>query len=532
MEVLGLSDRIPPSENGVDIGTPLTAEQAQVLEENIHTIFAAHPRPYWIQRLLEADVCAVEHQPPTAVFDHAQARHNQMVVQVDDPVLGLVEQVAPGIRLNGAAPAAPKPAPRVGADTQAVLAELAQPAAPSPWRKAGTPGAADSRPLLEGVKILDLGAYYAGPYSSRLLADLGAEVIKLEPTFGDQLRGIERPFFSAQAGKRSLAANLKDPDLERAARKLIDWADIIHHNMRPGAAERLGLAAEQVRAINPKAIYLYAPGWGASGPHRMRQSFAPMLSAFVGGSYEVAGQYNEPLPSVGNEDPGNGLLGAIGMLIALLRREVAGETLYCENPQLNAAMGMLAHIVRQEDGQAVGAARLDVLQKGFGALESLYATSDGWICLVARTDPEISQIEARLGVDILSRSEFATVEARREHREDLEDLLGAAFGKLSTAAAVKLFDGAQAVVVEPAGSTFVHEFMNDPLQRRLRRVAEVRHADKGMVREMDQLIRVSDAEAPAHRLAPGLGEHTDQILTWLGYGPEEIATLRARGSVR
>ena len=138
------------------------------------------------------------------------------------------------------------------------------------------------------MKIVDTGAYYAGPYSSRLLADLGADVIKLEPTLGDPLRGIERPFFSAQAGKRSLAVNLKDPGLGPAIEKLLGWADVVHHNMRPGAAERLGLGAEQVRAAHPDVIYLYAPGWGSSGPHMMRQSFAPMLSGYVGASYEVA----------------------------------------------------------------------------------------------------------------------------------------------------------------------------------------------------------------------------------------------------
>ena len=129
-------------------------------------------------------------------------------------------------------------------------------------------------------------------------------MIKLEPTLGDPLRGIERPLFSAQAGKRSLAVNLKDPGLQPAIDKLLDWADVVHHNMRPGAAERLGLGAEQIRAEHPDVVYLYAPGWGSSGPHMMRQSFAPMLSGYVGASYEVAGEFNEPMPSTGNEDPG------------------------------------------------------------------------------------------------------------------------------------------------------------------------------------------------------------------------------------
>ena len=94
----------------------------------------------------------------------------------------------------------------------------------------------DSRPLFDGIKVLDIGAYYAGPYSSRLLADLGADVIKLEPTRGDAMRGLERPFFSAQAGKRSLAADMKDDALRPAVEHLLRTADVVHHNLRPGAA--------------------------------------------------------------------------------------------------------------------------------------------------------------------------------------------------------------------------------------------------------------------------------------------------------
>lgn len=413
MEVLGLAEQVPASANGVDVGVLLTPEQSDLIEREIHGIFAAHPRAYWVERLREADVCAIEHLKPTMVFDQPQARHNQMVVTVDDPVLGPVDQVAPGMRFDGAPPEQPAPAPRAGRDTESVAASLAYPADGSNWRGTGAAGPADTRPLLADVNILDLGAFYAGPYSSRLLADLGANVIKLETVVGDQLRGMERPFFSAQAGKRSLAANLKHEGLAKAVDRLIRWADIIHHNMRPGAAERLGLGAAQVRAVNPNAIYLYAPGWGSGGPHMMRQSFAPMLSGYVGASYEVAGQYNEPMPSVGNEDPGNGLLGAIGMLMALLHRKRTGQALACENPQLNAAMGLVAHIVRQTDGEAIGAGRLDVLQTGVDALESLYATADGWVCAVAREDAEIVALGLALGFDILGDPRFGTAEGRR-----------------------------------------------------------------------------------------------------------------------
>ncbi|MBV9509777.1 MAG: CoA transferase [Caulobacteraceae bacterium] len=533
MEVLGLDDRIKPVQGGFDLGTPLTEEESEILESSIHAVFASQPRDYWVKRLMEADVCAVEHLAPTHSFDMPQTVFNGMVVEIDDPVLGKVAQVAPGIRLNGEAPPAPTPAPAPGRDTAETLAALDRPAEPSSWRSNAKPGsAAEDRPLLEGLKVLDLGAYYAGPYSSRVLADFGADVIKLEPTAGDQLRGIERPFFAAQANKRSISANLKSPALRPAIEHLIKWADVVHHNMRPGAAERLGLGAEQVRAVNDKAVYLYAPGWGSSGPFRLRQSFAPMLSGYVGASMEVAGEFNEPMPSVGNEDPGNGLLGAIGLLMALLVRHRSGVSAYCENPQLNAALGMVAHIVRGSDGEAVGAARLDVMQTGVEALESLYETADGWLCVVVRQDDEIRTLQTGLGLDILADDRFNSIEARRENRLELTEMLRETFAKQTTAAWLKAFEGSGARVVKPAGRGIVHELMNDPLQRKLGRVAEVRHAEKGQVRELARLVRISGARLPAYRLAPGLGEHTDEILAWLGYKPEQIAELREKGEIR
>ncbi|MET0986556.1 MAG: CoA transferase [Steroidobacteraceae bacterium] len=532
MQVLGLDDKIPPTTSGIDLGTPLTKEQADLLESRIHDIFASQPRAYWVQRLMEADVCAIEHLRPTAVFDEPQPQHSRMVVRVDDPVLGQVDQVAPGVHFDQAQGRVRGPAPTPGQHTADVLKWLDEPDAGSSWRPPRRSDSPDTRPLMAGVKVLDFGAYYAGPYSSRVLADFGADVIKVETMIGDQLRGLERPFFAAQAGKRSLAANLKDAGLRRAVHELLKWADVVHHNMRPGAAERLNLGVEHVRAVNPEAIYLYAPGWGSTGPHRLRQSFAPMLSGYVGASYEVAGQFNEPMPSTGNEDPGNGLLGTVGMLLALLHRRRTGVALYCENPQLHAAMGMMAHAVRKADGEVVGAGLLDVLQMGTDALESLYATADGWICVAVREDSEIKQFQAVLGIDILGDERFATIEARVTEREALTDLLRDAFANRTTAEWLALFAPTGLGVVEPVDASLKHTFFIDPEQRRLDRVAEVRHPQKGNVREMVRLVRISDAQLPAHRLAPGLGEHNDSILAWLGYSQEEIQSLRARGNVR
>jgi len=520
MCVLGLDDRIPPSESGLDMGMPLTAEQVAILDTEIHDIFRARSCGEGVALLRDADVCAIEHLQPCEAFDRPQVRHNGMVTTVDDPVLGPVEQVAPAAKFARTPMRVRGRAPRVGEHDGATFTDTT--------RSHATPSTPpDTRPLLEGLKILDLGAYYAGPYSSRLLADLGADVVKLEPVVGDPLRGIERPFASAQAGKRSIAANLKDPELASAVRGLLAWADVVHHNQRPGAAERLGLGAESAHAANPELVYLYAPGWGSSGPDMMRQSFAPMMSGYAGIGFECAGEYNPPIWPSGNEDPGNGLLGAVAVLMALLQRRRGGGGQVVENPQLNATLAHMAHAVRGDDGTVIGAHRLDPLQLGVGAFERLYETADGWVCVVAFGAAQRAALGAVAGVDVAGMTDpdadgdgdvvglrIAAAFATRKTDEVLDEL---------TAAGVPA-----AVPVAPQMSAF----MCDPEQRRLGRVAEVHDPERGGVRELAHLLRVSDAATVPHQLAPALGEHTDSVLRDVGYGREQIEALRARGVIR
>jgi crotonobetainyl-CoA:carnitine CoA-transferase CaiB-like acyl-CoA transferase len=292
MTVLGLDDRIPPSASGLDMGAPLSPAQIELLETELHRLIAERPRAYWVETLRKAEVCAIEHLAPCEVFDQPQAQHNEMVVELDDAVLGPVQQVATAAKFPSLPPVQLTAAPTAGQHTDEVRADACtwaeRPASSAfDWVATATATAAADRPLLDGVRVLDLGAYFAGPYSSRLLADLGADVIKLEPIEGDQLRGIDQCFFPAQAGKSSIAMNLKDPAIRPATDRLLDWADVVHHNLRPGAAERLGLAFDDIRSSHPEVIYLYAPGWGSGGPDVLRQSFAPMMSGFVGVTFEA-----------------------------------------------------------------------------------------------------------------------------------------------------------------------------------------------------------------------------------------------------
>jgi crotonobetainyl-CoA:carnitine CoA-transferase CaiB-like acyl-CoA transferase len=462
---------------------------------------------------------------PGEVFDQAQVLHNEMVVEVDDPVLGRVQQVAPPAKFALTPSDVPHPAPVAG------------PCALPTFRRSrltiaerGTE-ALDRGAPLDGLRILDFGAYYAGPYSSRLLADLGADVIKLEPTSGDQLRGLARPFRSVQAGKRSIAANLKDPGLDDARRALLAWADVVHHNLRPGAAERLGLGYDDASAINPEVVYVYAPGWGSSGPDMYRQSFAPLMSGFVGVGFEVGGEFNPPMFPLGNEDPGNGLLGAAATLMALLHRQQTGRGQYVENPQLNATMTHVEHIVRTASGEVLGAGRVDLLQRGIDPLDRLFETSDGWLVVVAPSDTDARRLANALGVPFTDDERFATWRARREHEYELGVLLDATFATRPKSEWLPILRDAGIAAAEPLPPQNA-TFLRDPEHQRSGRAAQVPDAQDGQVREVGTLYRVSDADLPPHRLAPELGADTGEILRSVGYSRTRINELRTRGAIR
>jgi crotonobetainyl-CoA:carnitine CoA-transferase CaiB-like acyl-CoA transferase len=518
MSLVGLAEGFPPDRGATSTGGLVSPEQQRLLQEELPQIFASKPREHWLPLLLEADICAVPVLAPGQAFDEPQVRHNQLAATLDDPVLGPVDQVARTIRF-GASGGPLQPAPRVDERGDLNFSDGAPARKEAVQTNSGTVWPA----LLDGVKVLDFGAYYAGPYASRLLADLGAEVIKLEPLAGDQLRGMDRPYGSASAGKRAIAVDLKNEAGRPIGDRLLAWADVITHNLRPGAAERLGMSYADAESVNSDAVYLYAPGWGSSGPDRLRQSFAPLLSGYVGVTGEVAGRGNPPVMPVGNEDPGNGLLGAVAVLIALVHRQRTGNGQFLEAPQLNAALAHMAHVVRRADGTVLGAERLDQQQLGFGAFDRLYRCRDGWICLVVYSEPQITRLEDALGLKLSSEIGAPA--------ECLSSILEQRFLELSVHEAVGTLN-AHGVPVAVPRSRNDEAFLTDPANVRSRRVAACPHPTRGTVRELDLLLRVSRSTPPSHRLAPALGEHTDEILSMLGYDETARSQLHAAGAVR
>jgi crotonobetainyl-CoA:carnitine CoA-transferase CaiB-like acyl-CoA transferase len=384
---------------------------------------------------------------------------------------------------------------------------------------------------LDGLKVLDFGHYFAGPYASRLLSDLGADVIKLEPLDGDLLRPTVKPFNGAQRGKRDIAVNLKHPRGIEIGHRLARWADVVSHNMRPGAAERLHMDYETIRALNPGVIYAYAPGWGSSGPDAALPGFAPLFSGYVGLHHEAAGEGNPPVSPVGNEDNGNGLLGATAILMALYHRKRTGEGQYLEHPQLNATLLMAMHLLRRPDGSVVGSARLDHERLGGHPLDRVYRASDGWICVSARTDAEFARLCGVPGFERLKGEQrFATADGRA--CAALQDALAEVFMAAPAAEWAALLDAHDVPAEVPVGPDAPQLLLHDPERRRDGRVEEYEHPRWGTTQDVAVMVRLSEAAERPSRPAPEIGQHTREVLAELGYPGDEIDELFTEGVVR
>jgi crotonobetainyl-CoA:carnitine CoA-transferase CaiB-like acyl-CoA transferase len=488
MSMFGLDGDIPPASVAA-LANSLTDDQAARLAD-LPAIFATRTRDEWLQLLWKADVAALPvNRPGEALFDE-HVRLLGQSVEVDDPELGRVVESSPPIR----------------------FAETSDPGAPS------TPTAASLRYPLEGIRVLDLGVFTAGPYGSRLLADLGADVIKIERLEGDPLRPLPQPFEGAQRGKRGVALDLKTPEAREALFRLMATADAVHHNMRPGAAPKLGVDYETARAARPDIIYVESPGFGTSGPKARLQSFAPLQGGFSGLFYTAAGAGNAPIRAHQSEDYYNAMLAAVATLMALLQRNRTGSGARIECPQLCASLWSSSYNVVGSDGTLRETLELDQQQLGYGPTQRLYRTADGWVCVDA---DEVGMAGLRAAVGLAP-----TATASGPNTSDLE----AAFAAESSARLVETLRTA-GIAVEIAGKSYCDGFLSDDENLSTGRVVEFDTEHLGRLREIGPIIRFSDMDVIAWGPAPLLGEHTHEVLSEVGYSDEAMAGMHASGCI-
>lgn len=500
MEVLGVGEHFQTVTGKVEMAVPMNEEEFRIARHEVPAIWKTRPRDEWLELLRARDVAVVPVLRPGEILDHEQVRHAGLVMDMPDAEFGILRQVAPVIKFSTAAPALPAPAPAVGEhqDCLPALLELEP--------KVEEPGATLDHPL-SGLRVLDLSQFMAAAYGAKYLADLGADVIKIEPPIGDTMRSLPDPFEACQRGKRGIVLDLTTDDGRADFLRLLETTDVVVHNLRPGKAEKLGVDYQTLRRLKPDLVYCYQPGWGADGPCAMEKSFAPLLSALTGLMYIAAGSGKEPVRRArASEDYYGGFLGATGILMALEHRARTGEGQFVLAPQLHASLFAVSEHMTDGDGKPLDTARLDARQFGLAPTYRLFATTDGWVCVAAVGESALTRLRAGLraaGVDLGGQR---SVEA-------LGDSLETHLASLDTVTATAWLDSHRIANEVARDTPFMPEFFWQEWAVESGHVFEhFEHADWGYIREVGLTVRLS--ETPGRKTGPGptLGQHTAEVL--------------------
>jgi crotonobetainyl-CoA:carnitine CoA-transferase CaiB-like acyl-CoA transferase len=444
------------------------------------------------------------------------------VAEVKDPDVGLIRHVGLSIHMAATPGCVRGPAPRIGEDTDRVLENLPH---GTPEVDAA-PDAETLRPLpLDGITVLDLGLAVAGPFGTQMLADFGADVIKVNQP-SDQIWMNTYMGMSCNRGKRSVSLNLKTERGMEAFRALVTRADVVHTNMRYDAAEHLGVDYASLRLLNPRLIYCHTRGF-ENGPRMLLPGHDQSASALTGVAWEEGGvgAGGKPIwPNISLGDLGNGMLSATAVLHALFHRDRTGQGQFVTTSIVYAhLLNNSTRWVDTEGRSGTGQPHLDALALGVSALERLYPCAEGWICIAADGHwPELTDAVGR--PDLTTDPRFATADERTAHQADLAAILESVFATRTAREWDETFTGA-GVPAEVSSETFSLELFDD---------AEL--AARGWISTVDQAL-VGTFEAPGDlvsfsgcdrvdRLPPlVVGSHTREILTSLGYDDPAVDEL-------
>ena len=382
---------------------------------------------------------------------------------------------------------------------------------------------------LARFRVLDLTRVRAGPAAVRQLADWGADVIMIEAPEGDTGFGFPRhgpDFQNLHRGKRSLTLNLKLPEAREILFRLVRDADVLVENFRPDVKHRLGIDAATLRAVNPRLVYASISGFGQDGPYRGRPGF-DQIAQGMGGLMSVTG-----LPGQGPVRAGipvadltAGLFAAMGILVALLERERSGEGQWVQSSLLAAQIAMLDFqaarwtIGHEVPGQA-GNNHPTSIPTG------VFATADGAINIAATGEDIYRRLcQAIEAPHLLAEPDFATAEARSQHRDRLNAAIGAVIRTRSSAEWIERLNAAGV----PCGPiNRMNEVFADPQVQHLNLTRRVQHPVLGELEVIGQPMELSRTPWHVRSAAPERGEHTDDVLQALGYNPNDIVSLRAR----
>ncbi len=510
-EIMGIGDLVaePRFDGGRGGDTPADEQE---MRETLERVMKTRPAADWMADFERQDVPFAPARHAEDGLDDPQVRHNGLVQQLEDPAHGPVTQMGVPVLLT-------ETPGRV--DTPRADAAMPPPdLAPLP---PAAPAAEDAEaPPLSGVRVLEITNLIAGPTAGRLLADLGADVIKLEPPGGDMSRPIGRTYFyNVNFNKRSVCFDARKPGAKPAIVKIAASVDAVLANLRPGATERMGITPE----VNPQLIEAHITGYGWTGPYAKRPGIDPLAQGLMGLSRAQGGEGNPPsFPAqLAPTDYTTGAAGTLGLILALLQRRRHGTVQRVESNLLNGAILLSSAWFTRYAGKPERPLA-DGGQYGLDATHRLYRVADGWVYVAADSDDARAALLVWAGVEdrsdpdtghpAMSPLAEALTEALAPRRLD------------ETLAGLK----AAGVPVAEAQAGDSELFLDDPHAQANGFVAARRHPKVGRLRAAWNYIQFVGTETSAGRPTPLLGEHTADVLAEAGLAGDEIESLFAEGA--
>jgi crotonobetainyl-CoA:carnitine CoA-transferase CaiB-like acyl-CoA transferase len=543
LKVVGRDDLILENAGLHVFGIAMEPATARDLWSHLDRTFKSKPAQYWCETLAAADVCCMPALKPGDALWLKQMEANGLVDILPDgqrrlgklakysrtPIKLGREIPAPGQHnrqywenssekrqgdIVGAVREPPPDDPHTPRENKRAAQPVAWGDAPDRERRIGP---------MDGMLVLDFGAYMAGPFANRLFADLGARVIKVEEYGGDPMRGPQLSIFlGVQRGKESIALDLKREEGRRIAHELVRRADVVHNNMRSGAMERLGMGWEQLRELNPRLVYCHSSGYGNEGDWSRLPTFEPLHSAIAGMLTRTGGDGNPPDHYLTHMDYGCGLTSTVMVLAALIEREQSGLGQYLEVPQTGAGLLAMSDVHGHRDLKSE-TFPLDHEQRGHAPTNALYRTPDGWVVIACYSDSEWNSLRRALAIEGLWPG-FAEARNQRLGQSEIAHRIEYSLANCTTFSAIRRLRAEGVACTIPAAFPPGDVIVEPTLRSHGIIVAEC-HREAGEVFEVGHTIRFGHANSWNLRPAPVTGEHSVDILRELGRSETEIRML-------
>ncbi len=394
------------------------------------------------------------------------------------------------------------------------------------------------RSPLDGVTVFDCTQFMAGPFCTMLLADMGANVIKVEkPNGGDDIRRSGPPFVAGESAaflginrnKRGIVLDLKKTEGADVFNRMAVEADVVVENMRLGTMQGFGLGYEELIEVNPALVYCTITGFGTTGPYRDRPGF-DLIAQGMSGHMSITGYPGEPPARNGVPiaDLNAGIYAAYGVMCAYVERLKTGKGQQVDTSLLEAGIGYTiwesaVYFATGEPPGPVGTAHL------LSAPYQAFATSDGYVMVGAPNQVNWERLcKATDRLDLLDEAKFASNADRMANKEALVETLGETFASRPTEHWLKVLEEA-GVPTGPINN--MSQVYEDPQVLARDMVVELDHPTAGRTRNIGLPLKLSETPGKIDRPAPTLGQHTDEVLSEFGYAGDEIAALRGDGVV-